>query len=59
MLTIGPARGFYRATLALDAPGALLLGVAALLWIAAGAYAATYQRGAANAGASLRAGCWR
>ncbi len=50
MLTIGPARGFYRATLALDAPGALLLGVAALLWIAAGAYAATYQRGAANAG---------
>ena len=37
VLTIGPARGFYRATLALDAPGALLLGVAALLWIAAGA----------------------
>ncbi len=50
VLTIGPAHGFYRATLALDAPGALLLGVAALLWIAAGAYAATYQRDAANAG---------
>ena len=50
VLTIGPAHGLYRATLALDAPGALLLGVAALLWIAAGAYAATYQRDAANAG---------
>ena len=32
------------ATLALDVPGAMLLGVAALLWIAAGAYAATYLR---------------
>ena len=50
VLTLGPGRGFYRATLALDAPGALLLGVAALLWIAAGAYAATYQRDAANTG---------
>jgi multicomponent Na+:H+ antiporter subunit A len=50
VLTIGPAHGFYRATLALDAPGALLLGVAALLWIAAGAYAATYQRDATNEG---------
>lgn len=42
--------GAYRASLALDAPGALLLGVAALLWIAAGAYAATYQRGEPNGG---------
>ena len=48
--------GLYRPTLALDAPGALLLGVAALLWIAAGAYAATYQRGAANPGRF--AVCW-
>ena len=48
--------GFYRPTFALDAPGALLLGVAALLWIAAGAYAATYQRGAANPGRF--AVCW-
>lgn len=48
--------GLYRPTFALDAPGALLLGVAALLWIAAGAYAATYQRGAANPGRF--AVCW-
>lgn len=34
----------FRFTLALDAPGALLLGGAALLWIAAGAYAARYLR---------------
>ncbi|MFN7570277.1 MAG: complex I subunit 5 family protein [Betaproteobacteria bacterium] len=53
-LTIGA--GFYRATLVLDAPGALLLGVAALLWIAAGAFAATYQRGQANSGRF--AVCW-
>ncbi|MCE2971190.1 MAG: hypothetical protein LW847_13405, partial [Burkholderiales bacterium] len=53
-LTIGA--GFYRATLVLDAPGAVLLGVAALLWIAAGAYAATYQRGQANGGRF--AVCW-
>lgn len=42
--------GAYKASLALDAPGALLLGVAALLWAAAGAYAATYQRGEPNGG---------
>ena len=42
--------GAYQASLALDAPGALLLGVAALLWCAAGAYAATYQRGSPNGG---------
>jgi len=37
-------------TLALDAPGAMLLGVAALLWIAAGLYASATLRGAADAG---------
>ena len=40
----------------LDRPGALLLGVASLLWLAAGAYAGTYFRGAASAGRF--AGCW-
>ncbi|EHM00300.1 NADH-ubiquinone/plastoquinone family protein [Acetobacteraceae bacterium AT-5844] len=33
----------FRLTLVLDAPGAILLGGAALLWSAAGAYAATYM----------------
>ncbi len=37
---------WLRLTLSLDAPGALLLGVAALLWSAAGAYARTYLPGA-------------
>jgi formate hydrogenlyase subunit 3/multisubunit Na+/H+ antiporter MnhD subunit len=41
---------------ALDAPGALLLGVASLLWIAAGAYAGPYLRGGAHAGRF--AACW-
>jgi len=40
----------------LDAPGALLLGVAALLWIAAGAYAGRYLRDGAHAGRF--AACW-
>lgn len=40
----------------LDAPGALLLGVASLLWIAAGAYAGTYLRDGAHAGRF--AACW-
>jgi formate hydrogenlyase subunit 3/multisubunit Na+/H+ antiporter MnhD subunit len=44
------AAGSYEGVLALDAPGALLLGVAALLWSAAGAYAATYQRDLPNRG---------
>src|SRR5271170_4445733 len=39
-----------RMTLSLDAPAAMLLGTAALLWIVAGAYAATYLRGKPNAG---------
>ena len=40
----------FRMTLALDAPGAILLGVAALLWIGASAYASTWLRGDPNAG---------
>ena len=39
-----------RMTLTIDAPGAMLLGVAALLWIVAGAYASTCLRGDPNAG---------
>jgi formate hydrogenlyase subunit 3/multisubunit Na+/H+ antiporter MnhD subunit len=38
-----------RMTLALDTPGALLLGVCALLWIAAGVYARTDLRGKRDA----------
>ena len=37
-------------TLALDLPGAMLLGVAAFLWIVAGAYASAHLRGDPNAG---------
>jgi formate hydrogenlyase subunit 3/multisubunit Na+/H+ antiporter MnhD subunit len=48
--------GLYRPTLSLDLPGAVLLGIAALLWSAAGAYAATYQRAAANEGRFVV--CW-
>ena len=40
----------FRMTLALDLPGAMLLGAAALLWIVAGAYASAYLRGDTNAG---------
>jgi len=40
----------FRMTLALDAPGAMLLGVTALLWIVAGAYASTHLRDDLNAG---------
>jgi multicomponent Na+:H+ antiporter subunit A len=40
----------------LDAPGALLLGVASLLWIAAGAYAGPYLRDGAHAGRF--SACW-
>jgi formate hydrogenlyase subunit 3/multisubunit Na+/H+ antiporter MnhD subunit len=39
-----------RMTLTLDVPAAMLLGVAALLWIVAGAYAASYLHGEPNAG---------
>jgi len=37
-----------RISLALDVPGAILLGVAALLWSAAGFYAFTFLRGQVN-----------
>src|SRR6516164_397044 len=40
----------FRMMLALDMPGAILLGAAALLWIVAGAYASAYLRGDTNAG---------
>jgi formate hydrogenlyase subunit 3/multisubunit Na+/H+ antiporter MnhD subunit len=40
----------FRMTLALDLPGAMLLGVAALLWTVTGAYASTYLRSDPNAG---------
>ncbi len=40
--------GLLQIGLVLDRPGALLLGVAALLWGAAGAYAWTYLRGKPN-----------
>jgi formate hydrogenlyase subunit 3/multisubunit Na+/H+ antiporter MnhD subunit len=46
----------FHITLALDVPGALLLGVAALLWIAGGVYAFTDLRGKANSGRF--AVCW-
>ena len=39
----------FRMTLVVDAPGAMLLGIAALLWIVAGAYASAYLRGDPNA----------
>lgn len=41
-LVLDPER--LQLTLALDAPSALLLGVAALLWLTAGAYASIYLR---------------
>jgi formate hydrogenlyase subunit 3/multisubunit Na+/H+ antiporter MnhD subunit len=44
---VGDADGL-RLTLLLDAPGALLLGAAALLWSAAGGYAAAYMAGTPN-----------
>ncbi|MBV9376026.1 MAG: NADH/ubiquinone/plastoquinone (complex I), partial [Alphaproteobacteria bacterium] len=40
----------FRMTLILDEPGGLLLGVAALLWILGGIYAAAYLRGDPHAG---------
>jgi formate hydrogenlyase subunit 3/multisubunit Na+/H+ antiporter MnhD subunit len=39
-----------RLSLMLDVPGAMLLGTAALLWTAAGAYAGAWLRGDPNAG---------
>ncbi len=43
-------RPLVRVTLALDLPGAMLLGAAALLWVAAGAYTRTYLRGRPDGG---------
>jgi len=43
-------QAFLRATLALDVPGAMLLGIAALLWMIAGAYASVHLRDDPNAG---------
>jgi formate hydrogenlyase subunit 3/multisubunit Na+/H+ antiporter MnhD subunit len=48
MLLLPPV--LLRLRLALDVPGALLLGVAALLWIAAGLYATAWLRGRPDAG---------
>ncbi len=53
-LIVGSAR--LHLTFALDLPGALLLGVAALLWIASGAYASQYLQGRPNRGRF--AVCW-
>ncbi|MFZ0067616.1 MAG: proton-conducting transporter membrane subunit [Pseudolabrys sp.] len=41
----------FGLTLGLDEPGAMLIGVAALLWVTAGAYAGNYLRDKPNAGA--------
>jgi len=53
-LVFGNAR--FALSFALDEPGAMLLLVAAILWSAAGAYAATGLRGAVNAGGLVV--CW-
>ncbi len=45
-----------RFTLALDAPGRMLLGASALLWTASGAYASAYLREGAHAGRFAL--CW-
>jgi formate hydrogenlyase subunit 3/multisubunit Na+/H+ antiporter MnhD subunit len=47
-VTFSPA--LLGLTLILDRPGAMLLGVGALLWTAAGAYAGSYLRDKPNAG---------
>ena len=53
-LVLGNAR--FALSFAMDKPGAMLLLVAAILWIAAGVYAATELRGAVNAGRFVV--CW-
>lgn len=53
-LVVFPAT--LRLTFAVDGPGAILVGAASLLWIAAGAYAGTYLRDATNGGRF--AVCW-
>jgi formate hydrogenlyase subunit 3/multisubunit Na+/H+ antiporter MnhD subunit len=51
---IGSAR--FHLTFAMDRPGAMLLGVSALLWIAAGAYASQYLQSRPNHGRFVV--CW-
>ncbi len=53
-LAIGSTR--LHLTFALDRPGAMLLGVSALLWIASGAYAAQYLQGRPHQGRFVV--CW-
>lgn len=53
-LVLGNAR--FALSFAMDAPGAMLLFAAAILWIAAGAYATTWLRGAGNADGVIV--CW-
>jgi multicomponent Na+:H+ antiporter subunit A len=53
-LLLGSTR--LHLTFALDLPGAMLLGVAALLWIASGAYASQYLEGRPNRGRFVV--CW-
>lgn len=43
-VTVGTGRAPFYLTLMLDRPGALLLGTVALLWITAGAFAASWLR---------------
>ena len=50
----GPPR--LRLALALDVPGAILLAVAALLWITAGRYSQSYMRNARSSGRFIV--CW-
>jgi len=52
--TVGSAR--FHLTFAIDRPGAMLLGVSALLWIAAGAYASQYLQTRPNHGRFVV--CW-
>jgi formate hydrogenlyase subunit 3/multisubunit Na+/H+ antiporter MnhD subunit len=54
LLQLGNDR--LRLTFLLDRPGAVLLGVAALLWIAAGIYAASFLRGRTDDGRFVV--CW-
>ncbi len=53
-LAIGSAR--FHLTFAMDRPGAMLLGVSALLWIASGAYASQYLQSRSNHGRFVV--CW-
>ena len=48
--TLALPQALLRLRFALDVPGALLLGVAALLWIAGGAYASAWLRGRPDSG---------